>query len=423
MLSPACFPKPLFSERAPVPNPSWILTDVDRGIWLPEFAVSPRDASRFPDAPKWFPHSQDWSIRKQTLRGGLSEGLDLIEVNNGRLAFSILPTRGMGLWQGAYGDLPIGWKSPVRRPVHPAFVNQTERGGLGWLSGFNEWMCRCGLDSNGAPGTDVIINNQGEPSESQLTLHGKIANTPAHYVEVQIVPGEAGTISVTGVMDETMLFGPCLQLKSTVTTTVGSNQLTLIDEVTNLKGTPSELELLYHTNLGPPFLERDARLSAPVLEVAPRDARAVEGLKDWNVYGAPTPGFVEQAYWMDLAADKHGETLVLLRNAHGEKGISLHFNKRQLPCFTLWKNTQAEADGYVTGLEPGTNYPNLKTFERRQGRVIMLPPGATYQTRIEIRLHRTPDEVAAVEEQIAVLQRPHQAKIHAQPHPKYSALK
>ena len=45
------------------------------------------------------------------------------------------------------------------------------------------------------------------------------------------------------------------------------------------------------------------------------------------------------------------------------------FNRQELPCFTVWKNTGAMEDGYVTGLEPATNYPNFKGFERQQGRV------------------------------------------------------
>ena len=38
--------------------------------------------------------------------------------------------------------------------MHPAFVNLESRGQLGWLDGFNEWLCRCGLAFNGPPGAD-----------------------------------------------------------------------------------------------------------------------------------------------------------------------------------------------------------------------------------------------------------------------------
>ena len=58
----------------------------------------------------------------------------------------------------------------------------------------------------------------------------------------------------------------------------------------------------------------------------------------------------------------HGRTLATLYNAAADRGLTLRFNRNELPCFTLWKNTAALEDGYVTGLEPATNYPNFKTF-------------------------------------------------------------
>ena len=66
---------------------------------------------------------------------------------------------------------------------------------------------------------------------------------------------------------------------------------------------------------------------------------------------------------------------MLLHNAAADRGLCLEFSLEQLPCFTLWKNTQAEADGYVAGIEPSTDYPNPREFEREQGRVLTLVPG------------------------------------------------
>lgn len=400
----------------------WVLTDVAKSVYVPEFLLSPKMPDKFTDAAKWFPGNTDWSVGKRTLRGGLSDGVDVIDVHNGVLQFSLLPTRGMGLWQGNYSGLFLGWKSPVEMPVHPAFVDLTARGGLGWLTGYNEWMSRCGLESNGAPGLDIIPNNQGEPVATPLTLHGKISNTPAHFVEVSVTPGAGGKLSVTGIVDESMMFGPRFRLKSTTETVPGTNSLTIIDEVTNLRSLPSELELLYHTNFGGPFLELGAKLIAPILEVAPRDARAVEDLATWDTYLGPTSGYVEQCYFFDLAAKKSGDTVVMLKNGHGDKAVSLRFNKQQLPCFTQWKNTSADSDGYVTGLEPATNYPNLKTYERKQGRLVNLQPGQTYTTRMEIHIHNTADQVGAVEDEIREIQSSQPGKVHPGPQAKFSPV-
>src|SRR5215469_7579131 len=95
---------------------SWILTDTINDVWLDSFAVG-NDALRLAT-----PH--DWSIRKRTLHGGLRDGVDLIEVHNGALSYSLLPSRGMGLWRGEYRGNFLGWRAPLRGPVHPKFVQQ-----------------------------------------------------------------------------------------------------------------------------------------------------------------------------------------------------------------------------------------------------------------------------------------------------------
>ena len=133
-------------------------------------------------------------------------------------------------------------------------------------------------------------------------------------------------------------------------------------------------------------------------------ARAAEGIATWNVYADELAGYAEEVYFMELLSDANGWSPTLLRNAAGTRGVSVHVNTRQLPCFTLWKNTTTAADGYVTGLEPGTNFPNPRTYEGRRGRVIQLAPGgrATFQVGLEI-LHGA-DEIRQAEQGIAALQ-------------------
>ena len=82
---------------------------------------------------------------------------------------------------------------------------------------------------------------------------------------------------------------------------------------------------------------------------------------------APEPGSTEQVYFYDLHAQSRpaaATTLAMLCSQDGDKAVVLRFHKDQLPCFTLWKNTAGRRDGYVTGLEPATNYPNPRPFEK-----------------------------------------------------------
>ncbi len=382
---------------------TWTLTDVRGDVWLDSFAAS-NDSLHLPT-----PH--DWSVRKRTLRGGLRDGLDLIEVHNGALSFSILPTRGMGLWRGDYHGLTLGWRSPAPGPVHPKFVNLADRGGLGWLAGFDEMLCRCGLASNGPPGDDA---------GTRLTLHGRIANLPAEVVEVRVGLDPPYELTVTGEVEEACLFFPQLRLTTTYTTVPGSNKVVIHDAVENRSARPAEMQLLYHCNLGPPFLEAGSRILAPVREMAPQTARAAEGIDTYETYAGPQVGFAEQVYLYDLLADARGWTLALLANAAADRAVALRFSREELPCFTVWKNTGALEEGYVTGLEPATNYPNFKTFERQQGRVRLLPPGGRWQCRWSLEAAEGTAAVAALMAEVARLQATARAVIHRTPRPGFS---
>lgn len=360
---------------------TWVLTDTEHNLHEAEFEKT----ATFKD------HA--CSVKRRTLRGGVREGVDTIEVDNGKFRFVVVPTRGMGLWKGWLGKSEFGWNSPVKGPVHPHFVPVTDPGGLGWLEGFDELMCRCGLESNGAP-------EHGPNGVLKYPLHGRIANRPAHHVELSI-DDSTGEMRVTGLVDETRFLFQKLRLKSTYATMPGQSGLRIIDEVTNLSGNPAELQLLYHINFGPPILDPGAKLVAPVKAVVPRDARAAEGIASWSSYPNEEAGFSEQVYFFDLLADSAGMTGVLLKNAHGTEGVSLRYARQKLPCFTLWKNTPLAADGYVTGLEPGTNFPNPRTFEGQQGRVVKLKPGQTASFTVELDAHGDATAVAAAEQSIA----------------------
>jgi galactose mutarotase-like enzyme len=382
---------------------TWILTDIDQDIYVERLTLSPSDVG----GP-----AAGYAVAKRTLRGGLREGVDVIEVDNGRFRFVVVPTRGMNIWRASQDDVSLGWTSPVKGPVHPAFVRLQEASGIGWLDGFDELLVRCGLESNGAP-------EKNADGTLRYGLHGKIANLPAHQVQVS-VDGDAGEIAVTGTVDEARLFGNKLRLTSTVTTQVGQSGMTVTDRVTSLSAEPAELELLYHINFGGPLVGPGAKVLLPVSLMAPRDRVAVENLAEWDTYGPPSPGSAEAVFFFELAADADGETRALLHNAAADRGVSLRFEKDRLPCFSLWKNRQAEVDGYVTGLEPATNFPNVKSFEKAQGRVIVLNPGESRLFEVTLEVHPDASSVSAAAQAVRKIQEGVHPQILSQPDPTWS---
>ncbi len=392
--------------------PTFVLTDVSGDIWQETFAVDPT-AIGLGDQPPW-------RVTKQRLRGGRRDGVDLVVVDNGLLRFSIIPTRGMGLWNGSCGGDRLGWDSPVTDgPVNPMFVNLAADGGLGWLDGFDELLARCGLESNGAP-----YEERPSPAgpATMHGLHGRIANIPASYVAVHIDPRPPHEITIEGRVDETRLFGMGVRMETRVATVPGSSRLVVCDQFVNLKDHPIEMQVLYHWNFGPPYLGEGSRFVAPAHAVVPRDQAATAALAEYDAYRPPTPGFHEQVFFQELIADPTtGETLAMLRNPEGDKAVVLRYRLDELPSFTLWKNTGGLRDGYVTGLEPGINYPNPRPFEKARGRVAILPPGGRRQARMILDFLATEQQVAAVEQEVARLQSLGPKVVHPAPIEPYAS--
>lgn len=356
-----------------------------------------------------------FSVRKWRLHGGKQEGVEVVKVDNGKLQFVVVPTRGMGIHWASVGDVRYGWDSPVKEVVHPNFVDLRSRGGLGWLEGFNEWICRCGLESSGHPGPDRFVDNTGAPAVMDLTSHGKIANLPAQEVEVVVDRVPPYRIRIRGKVHERMFYGPKLELYTEISTTPGSASLRVSDEVVNHGATEQEFQLLYHTNFGTPILEEGSVVEAAVQRLTPFNAHAAQGNKTWNVFAGPKAGFVEEVYCIRPLADEAGATTVLLRNKAADRGASLTWNTSQLPYLTVWKHTGAEADGYVAGIEPGTGFPNNRGVERKRGRVPKLPPGGKFQATIDFGLLTTAAEVQAASKQVAALQGKQAPTVDPQP--------
>lgn len=374
------------------------------------------------------------SIAREECVSGASDGVEIAWIDNGVMEIAVLPTRGLGIWKVNHRDFegPLGWQSPVRQPVNPSLINLESRNGLGWLEGFNELVCRCGLSSNGPPGHDADARS---PIESALTLHGRIANIPAGNLEPIIQYAEPPatltgkrrrqlpalrTIGVTGTVRESVLFGPQLELRSAITTEVLSNVIVIEDQVVNTGSTATELQLLYHINIGTPFLEPGGTIAIPAAAVVPRDDRAAEGIDDWPTCLGPTAGYAEQAYFFEPLGNDRGETVALLRSPAGHRGVAVRFQVQQLPRFIAWKCTQPDADGYVCGLEPATNFPNFKAYERQQGRVISLGPGEKYDSRVTLTVLTSKQEVAAIEAEIRQIQGERPPVIHRAPQPGWS---
>ena len=141
-------------------------------------------------------------IREFTFDSGKARGVRAIEINTGKVRFTVLPDRCMDIAQAYYKEHAVAWYSKTGI-TNPAFY---ENEGKNWLRGFyGGLITTCGLRNIGGP-----VGEHG--------LHGRIANTPAEKVSVSAEwVGDEYIMKVSGQMRESCVFGENLVLKRTIT--------------------------------------------------------------------------------------------------------------------------------------------------------------------------------------------------------------
>jgi len=356
-------PDPLLTDSTIMtrPTPSPLRRLYDRSVvsvrWFTESSV----AGEYPTALGTI------VVHHGEMLSGKSAGVEVCVIDTGTAQVVILPSRAMAVWQIRTGDIDFGWRSPVDGPVNPSLVPIDDPDGLGWLEGFDELVVRCGLESNGAPEKD-------DAGFLRYPLHGRIGNLPATSLAVE-VNVTTGQLALVGDCIESKLFFKRLRLRSRVAVTAQSAEVHLIDEVTNELSSAATAQMLYHINIGAPILGEGAAVVAPIARLAPKNELSAGEIDQWNQMPGPQSGYAERVYFAQLSADESGKTSAMLRSADGSAGLGVSFDTSTLPYFILWKNTAAEADGYVVGMEPATNFPNARSRETAKDRVVRLQPG------------------------------------------------
>lgn len=366
---------------------NWVLTSAEQGMDKGNWQIS---SSELKLSGKAF------SIEQQVLHGGKQEGSKILVIKSqDGLTITLSPTRGMNLLRVEGFGSRMGWDSPVKEVVNPAFINLESRNGLGWLEGFNEMMVRCGYEWTGHPVT----------ADGKIyTLHGKAGNTPVSQLEVEVDDAAPHEIRIRGLIKESTFKKADLQTLTELRYVPGSNSFSLHDVLTNHADYPHDYQIIYHSNFGTPILEEGARFIAPMSGISPFNDYAKAGLKTWQTYQGPTKDFDEMVFNVKPLADDQHQSVAAVVNKAGNLGASIQFDTRQLPVLSLWKNTDTLKQGYVTGIEPGTSYAYPVTIEREQKRVKQLQPGASTAFDLTYTLLHSTEQVNAVEQRIKTIQ-------------------
>lgn len=304
---------------------------------------------------------QLYTLRSVTLEQGKARGTRVIEVcTAGGLQVDLLPDTGLDIGQVRYKGVNMtyisrnGYDSPASIIPYENEFLATFPGGL---------LYTCGLRTTGDPHRD---GDEWQP------FHGRYHGLMAEEV---CAKEEDGVIVVTGILRETSLAGPFLEVRRTITIPVTGAQITVSDEITNQTHHDQELAVLYHCNYGYPLLTAKARLELPQQrKTTPRTDFAATVLDKVTIFDAPIPGAEESVFF-------HEEMERWAAIVNEELGVRTELTwSESLPILSHWRNIAA--GDYVCGLEPTNCYLLGAKQERENGTLPVLKPFETFKAQI-----------------------------------------
>jgi hypothetical protein len=308
--------------------------------------------------------AQVGGIETSILDNGLGKGVRIAWINTGTgLRFKVVIDRAMDIADAFFNQHSLTWLN------HPGIVapQPFSHKGTDWLRTFGGGLITtCGLSHVGGPEQDEF---------GERGLHGMISNIPAEVVSI-IQPDPARgifTMSITGIIKQTQIFGPSLELKRTISATLGSSTIHLHDEILNRGNETAPHMLLYHCNFGWPLADEGAEIYC-----SGHETKTCEAINEKH----NGPG--QDVFFMDIAPDKEGVCVCGIKNNKIGLTAELKFQKKQLPWLTNWQHWSKGE--YVTGIEPGTHPPIGQAKARAEGSLIFLAPGETRSYDLEINI-------------------------------------
>ena len=329
--------------------------------------------------------AQIGGIETAVIDNGPGRGTRIAWINTGTgLRYKVVIDRAMDIADAFYNQHSLAWLSHVGITAPQPFSHH----GMDWIRTFGGGLLTtCGLSHVGGPESDEF---------GERGLHGGLSNLPAE-IESVIQPDLArGTLemSITARIRQTQVFGPSLELRRTISGTLGQPLIRISDEVYNAGNTEQPHMLLYHFNFGWPLVDEDTALLWNGTWATGDNARIFREGNNFRRAPAPLPehkGNGEEVAVINSPADADGLCYCGLYNANLRIAVSLQYKKKQLPWLSNWQHW---APGeYVTGLEPGTHPPIGQARARREGSLIMLQPGATKTYDLELEILTTDSSI------------------------------
>jgi hypothetical protein len=328
-------------------------------------------------SPKISNVAQLGGIETSVIDNGPARGTRIAWFNTGTgLRFKVVADRAMDIADAFYNEHSIAWLSHTGITPPQPLTHGTD-----WLRMFGGGLLTtCGLSHVGGPEKD---------ESGERGIHGYISNTAAEIISINQPDPASGNMdmSMTGKMKETTIFGPSLELKRTISCTLGKPWLNIHDVVINRGNTPAPHMLLYHFNFGWPVADEGADLvwKGDMHLLNNNENIIFNSKNNYKKCVAPMEehrGTGESVAAFDIHADSNGECVCGIHNEVLELAVTLTFKKTELPWLTNWQHWGPGE--YVTGIEPGTHPPVGQARARRENNLIFIQPGESRSYNVKL---------------------------------------
>lgn len=268
---------------------------------------------------------------------GRGKGSRVIRLYNGKFQIFIKEDKCLDIMQAEYLGENFAFitkngmsSSELSNSSARGFVNDFD-GGL---------LFTCGLDNIGTPATRNGRN---------CIQHGSISYLPAENVNIfkGYKDGEY-SVSVSGDVKYTALFGSNLVLHRVITLKYLSDEILIQSTITNIGFVDDEFMMLLHFNLGYPLIDTDTAITIDSIQSTSFiNEKAMSNSAEMLKLAKPKPICDEEVFSHKLSGDTATVTV-----CGTTKKLSMTFKTVNLPYLTQWKSMKS--GDYVLGIEPTT---------------------------------------------------------------------
>ena len=300
-------------------------------------------------------------IRQITCNEGRAGGMKMFDIKNECLQFQVMCDKCLDVSGFSYKGINMNFLSKQGLQGRNHYDTNGQEALRSIMGGL---FFTAGLENICAPYT----NENGS-----YPMHGRIRTTPAEQISSEEIWTRDGLkLKVSGTMREAELFGENMVLRRSIETMVGQKFIKVTDEIENEAFRDEPLMLLYHINLGFPFLTPDLKLYIPTRSVVPRDEASRGHEKDYDHMDKPKKNEPEYVFIHDMKFTSGKKTWVLAVNEKIGLGLKIEYNMKNLPYFMEWKSTAA--GDYVIGLEPSNSSVYGRGYHEQNKNLHMLKP-------------------------------------------------